>query len=273
MKIIFILLSAFILLTAQITQDARPPNLSGSDMPVKKVPPKKNVWVFVMAGQSNMAGRGIVEPQDTITDKRIFSVNASGQLIYAREPLHFNDPKMAGLDCGLSFARELTDNLPDDIYILMLPAALGGSSVSQWLGDSLHRNIKLLSNFREMVKTGKKYGTVKGILWHQGESDANETDIPLYKERLAELISIFRKYAGKKHLNVMIGELGSFSENNRNWQIINTIIKEYSSGDKYTLTVNTGDLAHKGDKVHFNSEGQREMGRRFATGYLKKFSR
>jgi hypothetical protein len=273
MKNISILFTAFILLTAQITVDARPLNLSASEVPVKKVPPRQKIRVFIMAGQSNMAGRGIVEPQDTIIDRRIFSVNASGQLIYAREPLHFNDPKMAGLDCGLSFARYLADNLPGDVNILMIPAAVGGSSVSQWLGDSLHRNVKLLSNFREMIKTGKKYGTIKGILWHQGESDANETDIPLYKERLAELISIFRKYAGKKHLPVLIGELGYFSENNRNWQRINTIINEYSSGDKNTLTVKTGDLGHKGDKVHFNSAGQREMGRRFASGYLKKFSR
>jgi hypothetical protein len=26
---------------------------------------KENVWVFIMAGQSNMAGRGIVEPEKT----------------------------------------------------------------------------------------------------------------------------------------------------------------------------------------------------------------
>ncbi|MEQ8808135.1 MAG: sialate O-acetylesterase, partial [Imperialibacter sp.] len=32
---------------------------------------KPQTWVFVMAGQSNMAGRGIVEPQDTVTNPRI----------------------------------------------------------------------------------------------------------------------------------------------------------------------------------------------------------
>ena len=42
---------------------------------------KENVWVFIMAGQSNMAGRGIVEPEDTVSDKRIFSINKDGQII------------------------------------------------------------------------------------------------------------------------------------------------------------------------------------------------
>jgi hypothetical protein len=39
---------------------------------------KQNVWMFILAGQSNMAGRGIVEPQDTVPDKRILTINKSG---------------------------------------------------------------------------------------------------------------------------------------------------------------------------------------------------
>ena len=34
---------------------------------------KQHIWVFILAGQSNMAGRGIVEPQDTVANKRILS--------------------------------------------------------------------------------------------------------------------------------------------------------------------------------------------------------
>jgi hypothetical protein len=57
---------------------------------------KENVWVFIMAGQSNMAGRGIVEPEDTVSDKRIFSINKDGQIIIAKEPLHFYEPERTG---------------------------------------------------------------------------------------------------------------------------------------------------------------------------------
>ncbi len=46
--------------------------------------------------------------------------------------------------------------------------------MDQWLGDSVHRSVQLLSNLRNRVDYAKQYGTVKGILWHQGESDAQE---------------------------------------------------------------------------------------------------
>src|SRR6476660_10145705 len=73
---------------------------------------KENVWVFIMAGQSNMAGRGIVEPEDTISNNRILSINKDGQIIIAKEPLHFYEPTLTGLDCGLSFAKALIKKIP-----------------------------------------------------------------------------------------------------------------------------------------------------------------
>ena len=98
---------------------------------------KENVWVFIMAGQSNMAGRGIVEPEDTVPDKRILSINKDGQIIIAKEPLHFYEPERTGLDCGLSFAKTLITKIPGNISILIIPTAVGGSSIRQWLGDSI----------------------------------------------------------------------------------------------------------------------------------------
>src|SRR5687767_3710722 len=92
---------------------------------------KENIWVFIMAGQSNMAGRGIIEPEDTVPDKRILSVNKDGQVIIAKEPLHFYEPERTGLDCGLSFAKTLIKKIPDSISILIIPAAVGGSSIRQ----------------------------------------------------------------------------------------------------------------------------------------------
>lgn len=229
---------------------------------------RKNLWVFIMAGQSNMAGRGIVEPADTIPSERIFSLNKEGELIYAKEPLHFYEPSLRGLDCGLSFARVLIEKIPENISVLIIPAAVGGSSISQWTGDSTFRSVRLLSNFRDKTAVGKKYGTLKAVLWHQGENDANVRDIPFYRERLGLLFTKFRSIAGDKNLPIILGELGTFSVNNDSWQKINEEIRIYSSGDKNTVVVKTSDLKHKGDKVHFNSEGQRTLGKRFAEAYL-----
>ena len=190
-------------------------------------------------------------------------------IIIAREPLHFYEPERTGLDCGLSFARAIIKKVPDSISILLIPTAVGGSSISQWLNDSLYRNVKLFSNFLAKIEIGKQNGIIKGILWHQGESDANERDITLYKQRLSLLFSKFRIAVGNNELPVLLGELGSFSENPANFSLINKAIHEYVTEDKNSRYISTKDLKDKGDHLHFNSKGQRTMGRRFAKEYLK----
>lgn len=233
--------------------------------------PKNNLWVFVLAGQSNMAGRAEVESQDTLLNERILSINADNQFVFAKEPLHYYEPNRAGLGNGLSFGRTIIKQIPDSISILILPAAVGGSSISQWLDDSNHRGVGLLSNFQNKVEIGKKHGILKAILWHQGESDSNEKSILLYQIRLKKLFKEFRSMSGNNKLPILVGELGSFSENGHKWNLINRAIRDYSSKDSYTEVISTTDLGDKGDKVHFDSDGQRILGQRFANTYLEKF--
>ncbi len=233
----------------------------------EKLPPKKDVWIFIMAGQSNMAGRGVVEPPDTLSNSRILTINRNNEIIIAKEPLHFYEPNLTGLDCGVSFARELIRQ-GNSITILLVPAAIGGSSATQWLGDSLHRNVRLLSNFKTRVEAVKKYGTIKGILWHQGEADTEAKLIPEYEGRLQKIFAQLRLYCDNATLPIVIGELGSFSENQANWDLINQSIHRYVSTDKQAAVVNTDDLKPKDDKIHFNSAGQRIMGERMAKTFL-----
>lgn len=234
------------------------------------IPDKENLWVFILAGQSNMAGRGIVEPRDTIPSDRILSINKAGELIIAKEPLHFYEPKLTGLDLGMSFGREMIKQLPDSISILLIPTAVGGSSMTQWLEDQEFRDVQLFSNFEEKAALGKQYGTIKGILWHQGESDAGtEETIGRYEQRLSQLVRRFRKVSGNDRLPVIFGELGSFSKNREQWKQINEKIRSYAQNDSFTGVVKTGDLKDKGDKVHFDSKSLRTMGKRYAREYLK----
>ena len=244
--------------------------------PTKKIQPsivvaKDKVWVFIMAGQSNMAGRGLVQPQDTIPNKRIYSIDQAGYLILAKEPFHFYEPNLTGLDCGMSFALEMLDKVPPDVHILMIPTAVGGSAISQWLNDETYRNVTLLSNFKEKVTLGKSFGTVKAVLWHQGESDSNPKDIPHYQDRLQTLFSVFRSIIGNPTLPIIAGELGSYSENKIGWQQINDAMHKCIEKDPFAASISTMDLKHKGDLIHFDSKGQREMGKRFAMAYQQKF--
>lgn len=237
----------------------------------KKNPSPKNTWVFILAGQSNMAGRGMVEPEDTIPNKRIFSIDNRGKLIYAKEPLNLFEPSYVGLDCGLSFARSLIKNIPSKVNIVVIHTAVGGSNIKQWIDDSTHRNVKLMSNFKEKVAIAKQYGTIKGILWHQGESDATDKRIPLYNQHLQLLFNAFRKCIGDDQLPIVLGELGAFSKQPAAFEAINTIIRNYPKQDSRSSFIYTSDLQHKGDSLHFNAAGQRTMGERYAKAFTEKF--
>jgi hypothetical protein len=268
--VLLLILTGFLISCNKKFYPSRTQNFPQVETKVKQLPDKENLWVFILAGQSNMAGRGFVEPQDTIPSERVLTINKAGEIILAKEPLHFYEPTMAGLDCGLSFGKELVEQLPDSVSVLLLPAAVGGSSIQQWLGDSTFRNVQLFSNFGEKVQMGKNYGTIKGILWHQGENDAikHET-IDQYQVRLTELINKFRNTVGDESLPIIIGKLGSFSKNNENWQQINRQIEVYVASDKFASIVETSDLKNKGDLVHFNSKGLRKMGKRFSSTYME----
>lgn len=251
--------------------DNRMANFPKSLEKVNELPDKENFWIFVMAGQSNMAGRGIVEPIDTIQNKRILSITKDNTWVYAKEPLNFNEPDLTGLDCGVSFARTLLDSIPKNVTIGLVHTAIGGSAVEQWVGDSIHK-IKLLSNFKNTVDFAKQSGVVKGILWHQGESNAKAELLPTYEQKLDTLFSIFRTHIKNDSLPILIGELGNFirpGNETKHWKSINSIINNYASKQNRISIIKTGDLAHKGDSLHFNSQAQREMGKRFAKKYLE----
>ncbi len=232
---------------------------------------KKEKWVFIMAGQSNMAGRGLVQPQDTISDTNIFTLNKKMTLVPAKEPLHFYEPNLSGLDCGLSFSKDMHAKISTNIEIILVPCAVGGSSINQWLGDSLHRNVKLYSNFRNRVTVVKSMGTIKGILWHQGESDAHLNKLPHYQNQLKSLFQKFRDDVGDDQLPILAGELGEYAtpkERNENWKALNSILYKIAKNDDNLSIILSKGLKSKADSVHFNSKAQRELGKRFAKQYL-----
>ncbi len=230
----------------------------------KMLPKKENLWIYLMAGQSNMAGRGQVEPQDTLSNPRLLTINKQGKWILAKEPLNFNHPSRAKLDCGHSFGLSLLKCVPDSVSIAIIPCAVGGSSIDQWLDDSEHRNMHLWSNLKSQIEKASKKGTIKGVIWHQGESDANPGKLPRYKTKLNLLFTKIRNEVGDKNLPFVLGELGNFGVERPHWRALNKILNGISfESDKISL-IPTSDLNDVGDKVHFNSPALRMMGKRYA---------
>jgi Carbohydrate esterase, sialic acid-specific acetylesterase len=270
-------ITTFITLLLLVSQNLFSQNIENQYFPkesqlAKQLPPQQNLWVFLQAGQSNMAGRGLVEPQDTVPDKRILAMNIYNDIVLAKEPLHFYEPTRTGLDCGLSFAKTLLPALPDSVTVLLVPLAVGGSSIQQWLGDSIFRGVKLLTNAKEKIELAQKIGTIKGILWHQGESNAgNEQEIAQHLTRLTALVDTFRRITAVQNLPFLIGELGSFSKRSDLFNGLNQQLSAFTKIDSHSALIKTADLKDKGDALHFNADGQRQMGVRFAQTYISQF--
>jgi hypothetical protein len=273
MKITFVFIITICISTACMKKEIaiRTQYFPKVELRKETLPKKKSLWVFLLVGQSNMAGRGFVEPQDTIPSERVLTINKKGEIIIAKEPIHFYEPTELGLDCGLSFGKEITKYISDSITLLLIPTAVGGSRISQWLDDERHRKVRLLTNFKEKVELGKNNGQIKGILWHQGESDANQADVPFYKDRLSELFLQFREIVGDEKLPILIGELGAYSyRKDYEYSLqINKQIKLYTTSDSNAIFVKSSDLDNKGYNGHFGSVSQRAFGIRFAKEYIK----
>lgn len=276
MKIYFTLFFLVFFLNEGQSQGVRKANFPNTVEFVKKLPKTENLWIFFMAGQSNMAGRGLVEPQDTLSNKRILTIDSLGKWIYAKEPLHFYESTMTGLDCGLSFANELLASVPKGVSIAVIPCAVGNTSVEQWLGDEETRGIKLFSNFKSKVEKYQKYGTIKGILWHQGEANTKAELVPNYANNLQQLFKNFRTVVKNEKLPIFVGQLGSYAQSftwRILWNAINNSITQVAENDPNTYVVYTQDLKNKGDNLHFDSESQRKLGRRYAAKYLESTSK
>lgn len=230
------------------------------------LPSKENFYLFILAGQSNMAGRGFVQPHDTLPSSQVLVLNKNNEWVYAKEPLHYYEPSRTGLDCGLSFGKKLASLYGREITIGLIPCAVGGTSIEQWLGDSVYRFVRLYSNLLKKARIALPYGTFKGILWHQGENNAITGNYNSYREGLQTFFSKLRNDLNAPDLPVYAGQLALFLNRKENpfADSINNDLLSLSGSMKNFYVINTLDLTPKSDSVHFNSQSQRIMGERFA---------
>jgi len=229
-------------------------------------PSKGKFYIFILAGQSNMAGRGFVQPQDTVSSPSVLMLNKNNEWVYAKEPLHYYEPLRTGLDCGLSFGKKLSKLYGNNVTIGLVPCAVGGSSIEQWLGDSTYRDVTLYSNLMNKAKAASQYGIIKGILWHQGETNASNAGYKNYKQKLEIFFSKLRNDLGYPELPVYAGELASFLSRTANpfADSVNKDLQALSEIMKNMYVINTADLTPKTDSIHFDTRSQRIMGERFA---------
>lgn len=226
--------------------------------------------LFLLAGQSNMAGRGDVAAQDQVVHPRIFVLNRQLEWVPAVEPLHFDKP-VAAVGPGLAFARALAEQDAQAV-IGLIPAAVGGSPISAWEPGATYPETGAKPYDDALLRTrhALQRGGLRAILWHQGESDANPQAAPQYQARLRTLIGRFRSEFGNDRLPVLLGQLGQWPERpwDAAWKQIDQAHREVAGSVPGVQFVSSQGLAHKGDVLHFDAAAARELGRRYAAAFL-----
>ena len=230
---------------------------------------REKFHLFLLVGQSNMAGRGKVTEEDKKPHANVLMLNKEGEWVPAVDPMHF-DKKSAGVGLGKTFGIEIAKTNPD-ITIGLIPCACGGSPISTWEPGGFHGQTKS-HPYDDSIKRAKialESGELKGILWHQGESDSSPGKAEVYEKKLHELIARFRKELDVPDVPFIAGQMGQFAE--RPWSDSKKIVDgvHQSLPDKVANTafVNSDGLKHKGDKVHFDADSMREFGRRYAAAF------
>ena len=237
---------------------------SRADEPVKP-PAKERFHLYLLIGQSNMAGRGVIEEQDKLPPPRVLKFTKEKTWAAGVDPLHFDKP-VAGVGIGTTFGRVMAEAQPE-VVIGLVPCAVGGTPLARWQkgGDLYKQGV-------ERTQAAMRDGTLKGILWHQGESDSgSETTAKNYAERLAQMIRDLRTELNAGDIPFVAGELGQFLQRESKdgkpsyWPLVNEQINSLPKLVPHTAVASSKDLKHKGDVVHFDSPSLREFGKRYAT--------
>jgi len=228
--------------------------------------PDFNFELYILAGQSNMAGRGtITDEYKNVGSEKLLMLNKDGKWVQAKHPLHFDKPT-AAVGPGLAFGLEMSKANPN-VKIGLIPTAVGGSPIESWLPGALDAatNTHPYDDAVERIKLAMKSGVIKGIIWHQGESNSNRPEqVKAYLEQLKELIGRFRKLAGNGNLPFVAGELGKYAP----FGNINEEIDKLPAAVPFTAVATTENLVHRGDNLHFDSSSADELGRRYAAKML-----
>ena len=239
--------------------------------PPGKVDATRAYDLFLLIGQSNMAGRGVVADVDRTANPNIKTLNEGGEWVPAVDPIHFDKP-IAGVGPGRSFAKAVLKQDPSRT-IGLVPSAVGGSPIASWEPGGYHKSTDThpYDDALERARIALKWGDFKAILWHQGESDSNAELAPLYKEKLLQLIDRLRTDLDAPDLPVFIGQLGQFE--GKPWdewrQMVDKAHREAPQEVNNVFFVPSEGLSHKGDTLHFSAEASREFGERYAEVYME----
>jgi uncharacterized repeat protein (TIGR02543 family) len=244
--------------------------------------------VYLAIGQSNMSGRGFIEEQDQFRIPNTLLWNGaeweSAQPYYdnARNQWwglnRYDNQNEAANDKGrlnpaFYFADDMQKANPGRT-IGIISDALGGTTLKQWTkGDAKGLYANAVTQTKAALAAG---GTLKGILWHQGEYDLNGGTHTTYITRLNALVDDIRMELDVTAEDVpfIAGEIprNHVYTGNRSASLFNDLLPQFVSMERNTDFISSEGVQDGGrtgtDTIHFSAAGQRELGHRYAAKML-----
>tara|TARA_B110000483_G_C18059863_1_gene489869 strand:- start:323 stop:949 length:627 start_codon:yes stop_codon:yes gene_type:complete len=205
-----------------------------------------------------MAGRAKYTEKDAGPIDRCYLLNGTDQWEAAKNPLNRYSTirkgiNMQKLNPGYSFAKTMLKK-QQQVSIGLIVNAKGGTKIEQWgKGTSFYKDAI------QRTKAAQKSGTLKGILWHQGES--NEKNPEGYLLKLQALVKNLRTDLDSPNLPFVAGQVIKVPA-------INNQIAQLPSKLPATGFVSSEGLKGQ-DRWHFDTKSMMELGKRYAEAMLK----
>ncbi len=226
--------------------------------------------IFLLIGQSNMRGRGKVEDQDTAVIEGVLLLNLQNEWEPAKNPLarfaqnEYDDRAM--ISPGYTFSTTIMDST-DLTQIGLVVDPQPTTRVEQWQKghrSGLYASAVARTNTALALEPNT---TLKAILWHQGESDAEQANA--YMGKLKAMVADLRAEFKNPQLPFVVGELAQWSYPGRpSTDPMNRVLKSVPDSISHTSVVSSDGLTGR-DKWHFDRESQLILGARYAEKVLE----
>ncbi len=184
------------------------------------------------------------------------------------EHLSHGTPKR-GIGPGLFFAKklyEITGGVPQAV----IPAALGGSSLTQW--DSEGEDNLYYAMIARVKRTG---GKVRGLFWYQGCSETQPGSVEAFNDRMVHLMRCVRRDCGDENLPIVQVQIAKTNLPGYNtleaamlWEQIREKQRLLHTRIANLDTVASIDGAPD-DLIHLSSSAQKRIGQRGAMSMAK----
>jgi len=225
---------------------------------------KDELDIYLLIGQSNMAGRATIEIQDldTLTNVFLFTGIENKEWEKAANPLNKYSSirkklSMQKLGPGYNFAKKMV-KAQKGKKIGLVVNAKGGTKIDLWKPDSMF--------YKEAVQRTQQameFGNLKGVLWLQGEADANK-----YKVYLPKLVTLIKSLRSDLNIPELPFVAAQLSNDKPHRSRFNEMILELPTQLDH-VSVITSENTSTIDSTHFDAASQHLLGERYAIEMIK----